>query len=379
MTHTEELLKTPLHALHLELGARMVPFAGYDMPVQYPLGVMKEHLHTRSHAGLFDVSHMGQILLRPKSGDVRDAALALETITPVDVAGLGEGRQRYGLFTNETGGLKDDFMVANRGDHLYLVVNAACKHQDLALIEVAVSDACDVEARFDRGLLALQGPMAEDALSAIAPEAADMRFMDVRLIDIKGMETVVSRSGYTGEDGYEISVAAEDADRLARLLLDDERVEAIGLGARDSLRLEAGLCLYGNDIGPDTTPAEAALTWAIQKARRGDGEREGGFPGDRVILGQLARGADRKRVGLSPEGKAPVRGGARLFAGAEGGEPVGAVTSGGFGPSLEAPVAMGYVPAALSEPGTRLYADVRGKRLPVVVATLPFVPNTYKR
>lgn len=379
MTHTEELLKTPLHSLHLELGARMVPFAGYDMPVQYPLGVMKEHLFTRAQAGLFDVSHMGQILLRPKSGNIRDAALALETVTPVDVAGLAEGRQRYGLFTNDTGGLKDDFMVANRGDHVYLVVNAACKHEDLALVEVAVSDACEVEAQFDRGLLALQGPMAEDALSAIAPDVADMKFMDVRSIDIKGMEAIISRSGYTGEDGYEISVAAEDADRLARLLLDDERVAAIGLGARDSLRLEAGLCLYGNDIGPDTTPVEAALTWAIQKARRTGGEREGGFPGDKIILGQLTNGTARKRVGLSPEGKAPVRGGAQLFAEAEGGEPIGAVTSGGFGPSAEAPVAMGYVPTSLSQPGSRLFADVRGKRLPVLVAALPFVPNTYKR
>lgn len=379
MTHTEELLKTPLHALHLELGARMVPFAGYDMPVQYPLGVMKEHLHTRTQAGLFDVSHMGQVLLRPKGGNVRDAALALEKVTPVDVAGLADGRQRYGLFTNETGGLKDDFMVANRGDHLYLVVNAACKHQDLALIKVAVSDACEVEAQFDRGLLALQGPMAEDALSAIAPEAADMRFMDVRTIDIKGMQATVSRSGYSGEDGYEISVAAADTDRLARLLLEDERVAAVGLGARDSLRLEAGLCLYGNDIGPDTTPVEAALTWAIQKARRTGGEREGGFPGDKIILDQLVNGTERKRVGLSPEGKAPVRGGAQLYAEAEGGEAIGAVTSGGFGPSAEAPVAMGYVPTSLSQPGSRLFADVRGKRLPVVVASLPFVPTTYKR
>ena len=379
MDTTADLLKTPLHSLHLELGARMAGFAGYEMPIQYPMGVMQEHLHTRSNAGLFDVSHMGQILIRAKSGDVRDAALALETITPVDVADLKPGRQRYGLFTNDDGGLEDDFMVANRGDHLYLVVNAACKHADLARIEAALSETCEIEAQFDRGLIALQGPAAEGVLSSYAPDAEDMMFMDVTELEIAGTPVVVSRSGYTGEDGYEISLAAEETDRIARLLLQDDRVAPIGLGARDSLRLEAGLCLYGHDIDETTTPVEANLKWAIQKVRRKGGGREGGFPGAAAILDQLETGARRLRVGLQPAGKAPVRAGAVLFAGETGGEAIGAVTSGGFGPSAGAPVAMGYVPAGLAAPGTKIYAEVRGKRLECAVAPLPFVPSTYKR
>jgi len=374
-----DLLKTPLHSLHLELGARMMAFAGYDMPVQYPMGVMKEHLHTRAEAGLFDVSHMGQILIRAKSGDTRDAALALETLTPVDVVGLTPGRQRYGLFTNDAGGLADDFMVANRGDHLYLVVNAACKHQDLARLQAALSDSCEIEVQFDRGLIALQGPDAESALAAYAPEAEDMRFMDVRELSIAGARAIVSRSGYTGEDGYEISLDADDTDRITRLLLSDERVAPIGLGARDSLRLEAGLCLYGNDIDETTTPVEANLKWAIQKVRRKGGEREGGFPGAERILGEFETGVARTRVGLQPAGKAPVRAGVELFESDTGGAPVGVVTSGGFGPSAGNPVAMGYVPTALSATGTQLYAEVRGKRLEIAVAALPFVQSTYKR
>jgi len=376
---TADLLSTPLHSLHLELGARMAGFAGYDMPIQYPMGVMQEHLHTRANAGLFDVSHMGQILIRAKSGDVRDAALALETITPVDVADLKPGRQRYGLFTNDSGGLEDDFMVANRGDHLYLVVNAACKHADLARIQAALSDSCEIEAQFERGLIALQGPAAESALAVHAPGAAEMRFMDVAELDIAGAPAIVSRSGYTGEDGYEISLAAGDTDRIARLLLSDERVAPIGLGARDSLRLEAGLCLYGNDIDQTTTPVEANLKWAIQKARRSGGARQGGFPGADVILEQFDTGAENVRVGLQPAGKAPVRAGAELFENEAGGDVIGTVTSGGFGPSAGGPVAMGYVPAGLSASGTKIYAEVRGKRLECAVAALPFVPSTYKR
>ncbi|KGF67849.1 glycine cleavage system protein T [Hoeflea sp. BAL378] len=379
MDTTADLLKTPLHSLHLELGARMAGFAGYDMPIQYPMGVMKEHLHTRAEAGLFDVSHMGQILIRAKSGDVRDAALALESLTPVDVADLKPGRQRYGLFTNAAGGLEDDFMVANRGDHLYLVVNAACKHDDLARLEAALSETCEIEARFDRGLIALQGPEAESVLLAYASEAEDMVFMDVAEFDIAGVPAVVSRSGYTGEDGYEISLPAEETDRIARLLLTDDRLAPIGLGARDSLRLEAGLCLYGHDIDETTTPVEANLTWAIQKVRRKGGARAGGFPGADVILGQFETGAPRRRVGLQPTGKAPVRAGAALFEAETGGESIGTVTSGGFGPSANAPVAMGYVPSGLSATGTRIYADVRGKRLEMAVTALPFVPSTYKR
>jgi len=376
---TADLLKTPLHSLHLELGARMAGFAGYDMPIQYPMGVMKEHLYTRSAAGLFDVSHMGQILIRAKSGNVADAALALESLTPVDVADLKPGRQRYGLFTNADGGLEDDFMVANRGDHLYLVVNAACKHADLARLEAALSGTCEVEAQFDRGLIALQGPEAESALAAYDPDAEEMLFMDVRELEIAGVTAIVSRSGYTGEDGYEISLPAEETDRIARLLLSDDRIAPIGLGARDSLRLEAGLCLYGHDIDETTTPVEAGLKWAIQKIRRKGGAREGGFPGAGVILAQFESGASRTRVGLQPEGKAPVRAGSELFEKETGGEAIGAVTSGGFGPSAGAPVAMGYVPSALSAAGTKLYAEVRGKRLEITVAALPFVPSTYKR
>ncbi|WP_417408551.1 glycine cleavage system aminomethyltransferase GcvT [Hoeflea sp.] len=379
MDTTADLLKTPLHSLHLELGARMAGFAGYDMPIQYPMGVMQEHLHTRANAGLFDVSHMGQILIRAKSGDVRDAALALETITPVDVADLKPGRQRYGLFTNDQGGLEDDFMVANRGDHLYLVVNAACKHDDLARIEAALSGTCEIEAQFDRGLIALQGPAAEGVLSSYAPDAEDMMFMDVVDLEIAGVPVVVSRSGYTGEDGYEISLPADETDRIARLLLADEHVAPIGLGARDSLRLEAGLCLYGNDIDKTTTPVEANLKWAIQKVRRTGGAREGGFPGAKVILGQFDNGASRVRVGLQPAGKAPVRAGAPLFAQEAGGEAIGTVTSGGFGPSAGGPVAMGYVPSDLAATGSKIYAEVRGKRLEMAVAALPFVPSTYKR
>ena len=379
METDKPLSKTPLHDLHIELGAKMVPFAGYDMPVQYPLGVLKEHLHTRAAAGLFDVSHMGQILIRPNGGDVKDAALALESIAPINVAGLKEGRQRYGLLTNDEGGLYDDFMVANRGNHLYVVVNAACKEQDLGLIREACADSCEIEAPFERGLMALQGPAAEAVLSALAPEVTDMTFMDVRDVDLDGISAVVSRSGYTGEDGYEISVSADDAEALARKLLADEKVEAIGLGARDSLRLEAGLCLYGHDIDMTTTPVEAALTWAIQKVRRNGGERAGGFPGADIILPQFETGAENVRVGLAPEGRAPVREGADLFADETSTEPFGKVTSGGFGPSYGGPVSMGYVPSAQGEPGTIVYAEVRGKRLPLRVASLPFVQNTYKR
>jgi aminomethyltransferase len=374
-----DVLTTPLHALHLELGARMTPFAGYDMPVQYPLGIMKEHLHTRASAGLFDVSHMGQVILRPRSGDVADAALALERLVPVNILDLGEGRQRYALFTNDAGGIQDDLMVANRGDHLFVVVNAACKDADEAHMRAHLSDACEIERLDDRALLALQGPAAEAVLSALAPEAAEMRFMDVRSLNIAGSDCIVSRSGYSGEDGYEISVRDSEAEALARTLLSHEAVEPIGLGARDSLRLEAGLCLYGSDLDTTTSPVEASLVWAMQKARRAGGAREGGFPGAARILGELANGASRKRVGLLPEGRAPVRGGAPLFADEGDATPIGEVTSGAFGPSLGAPMAMGYVAAAQAEIGTRLFAEVRGKRLPVAVAAMPFVTPGYKR
>ncbi|ASY56567.1 Aminomethyltransferase (glycine cleavage system T protein) [Sinorhizobium sp. CCBAU 05631] len=370
---------TPLHALHLSLGARMVPFAGYEMPVQYPEGVLKEHLHTRSAAGLFDVSHMGQVIIRPKSGRVADAALALEKLVPVDVLGLAEGRQRYGLFTNPEGGILDDLMIANRGDHLFLVVNAACKEADFAHLKDGLGDSCDVTLLDDRALVALQGPRAEAVLCELWADVASMRFMDVAEADLHDVTCIISRSGYTGEDGFEISIPATSAVDVTQRLLEHPDVLAIGLGARDSLRLEAGLCLYGNDIDTGTTPVEAALEWAIQKSRRAGGERAGGFPGADRILAELAGGTRRRRVGLKPEGRAPVRGGAKLFADANGAVPVGSVTSGGFGPSVDCPIAMGYVDAAHAENGTQIFAEVRGKYLPVTVSALPFVKQTYKR
>ncbi|NRQ14750.1 glycine cleavage system aminomethyltransferase GcvT [Ensifer sesbaniae] len=379
MEDNPHLKHTPLHALHLSLGARMVPFAGYEMPVQYPDGVMKEHQHTRVAAGLFDVSHMGQVIVRPKSGKIEDAALALEKLVPVDVLGLAEGRQRYGLFTNAEGGILDDLMITNRGDHLFLVVNAACKDADFELLKKGLSDTCDVTMIADRALIALQGPRAEAVLGELWADVSDMRFMDVTEADLHDVTCIISRSGYTGEDGFEISIPVVSAVDVTQRLLEHPDVKPIGLGARDSLRLEAGLCLYGNDIDTTTTPVEAALEWAMQKARRAGGAREGGFPGADRILGQLAEGASRRRVGLKPEGRAPVRGGAKLFADAEGKTPVGQVTSGGFGPSLDGPVAMGYVDAGHVENGTTLFAEVRGKYLPVAVAALPFVKQTYKR
>ena len=379
MSDTADLKKTPLHSLHISLGARMVPFAGYDMPVQYAAGVLKEHLQTRASAGLFDVSHMGQVIVRAKSGRNEDAALALESIVPVDVLGLKEGRQRYALFTNDEGGILDDLMIVNRGDHFYVVVNAACKHADLAYMQEKLGDTCEVTPQFERGLLALQGPKSEAALARLAPEVAEMKFMDARALILLGAECVVSRTGYSGEDGFEISVPAEKTVELAEALLAMEEVQPIGLGARDSLRLEAGLCLYGNDIDTGTTPVEAGLEWAMQKVRRKDGARAGGFPGAEVILAQLEGGAARRRVGLKPEGKAPVRGHSKLYADAQGKTEIGEVTSGGFGPSAEGPIAMGYVPTAYAAPGTGLFAEVRGKYLPVSVAALPFVTPTYKR
>ncbi|WP_354175280.1 glycine cleavage system aminomethyltransferase GcvT [Bradyrhizobium sp. LA6.1] len=375
----DSLKRTPLHGLHVSLGGKMVPFAGYDMPVQYPAGVLKEHLHTRSSAGLFDVSHMGQLALRPKSGKVEDAARALERLVPQDIVAVAPGRQRYAQFTNADGGILDDLMVANFGDHLFLVVNAACKEVDEAHLRAHLSDDCIIDSLQDRALIALQGPKAEGALAKLCAEAPAMKFMDAGPHKVAGLDCFVSRSGYTGEDGFEISVPAADAERLAKTLLDNPDVMPIGLGARDSLRLEAGLCLYGHDIDTATTPVEAALEWSVQKSRRSGGARTGGFPGTDAILAHFDHGASRRRVGLRTEGRAPVREGALLFADEAGGEPIGKVTSGGFGPSLNAPVAMGYVPTASSALDTKLFAEVRGQRLPLTVAAMPFVKNTYKR
>ncbi len=369
-----DLHVTPLHALHLELGGKMVGFAGYDMPVQYPAGIMAEHTHTREKAGLFDVSHMGQVILRGP-----DVASAFERMVPMDVQGLAEGRQRYGLFTNDAGGIEDDLMFANRGDYLFVVVNAACKGADIARMRSVLEPDVSVQEITDRALLALQGPAAEAVLSSLAPAAADMRFMDVATLDLMGVEAWVSRSGYTGEDGYEISVPAEAAEAVARALLAHPDVLPIGLGARDSLRLEAGLCLYGHDVDAGVSPVEGALNWAIQKVRRSGGAREGGFPGADVILDQLVNGAARKRVGLRPEGRAPMREGVVLFAAAEGGEPIGQITSGGFGPTVGGPVAMGYVTAEHATTGVTVFGELRGKRLPITVSALPFVAAGFKR
>ncbi|OWV78773.1 glycine cleavage system protein T [Rhizobium sp. R635] len=378
MDDTAALKKTPLHALHLSLGARMVPFAGYDMPVQYPAGVMKEHLQTRTAAGIFDVSHMGQVIVKAKSGSYEDAALALESLVPVDILGLAEGRQRYGFFTDETGGILDDLMITHLDNHLFVVVNAACKEADLLHLQTHIGDRCDITL-LDRSLIALQGPRAVEVLAELWADVAAMKFMDVRHCRLHDVSCLVSRSGYSGEDGFEISVPSDKAVDVTMRLLEHPDVQAIGLGARDSLRLEAGLCLYGNDIDTTTSPVEAALEWAMQKARRAGGARAGGFPGSGRILSELENGAARRRVGLKPEGKAPVRGHAKLYADAEGTVEVGEVTSGGFGPSVEGPVAMGYVPVSHSAVGTLVYAEVRGKFLPVTVSALPFVTPTYKR
>ena len=375
----QPLLTTPLHALHLSLGARMVPFAGYDMPVQYPLGVMKEHLATRSDCGLFDVSHMGQVAIRPRSGRMEDAALALENLIPVDILGLKPGRQRYGFFTNDDGGILDDLMVANRGDHFYMVVNASRKEADFRHMAERLSDRCTFEILLDRALVALQGPHAEQVLGEFCPEITSMKFMDIEVDELHDVDCIITRSGYSGEDGFEISIPAEKAELVVRRLLDHPDCQPVGLGARDSLRLEAGLCLYGNDIDTTTTPVEAGLEWAIQKVRRWGGARAGGFPGADRILDELEQGATRRRVGLRPDGKAPVRSHAPLYSDESGQIRIGEVTSGGFGPTVDGPVAMGYVTSAHAVPGTRVFAEVRGKLLPATVADLPFVAPRYKR
>ncbi|WP_249975603.1 glycine cleavage system aminomethyltransferase GcvT [Vreelandella olivaria] len=367
-----ELKQTPLYALHTRLGAKMVPFAGYDMPVQYPLGVKKEHEHTRQQCGLFDVSHMGQILV---SGS--DVAEALETLIPADLVGLKEGEQRYGLFTSTDGGIIDDLMVVNAGDHFYLVVNAACKEQDIAHLRTSLGASHDIEV-LNRGLLALQGPLARDVMQRLCPQACELTFMQHGRFTMAGNEVWISRSGYTGEDGFEISVAAEACAAFAEQLLAEPEVEAIGLGARDSLRLEAGLCLYGHDITLETTPVEAGLIWAIGKPRRHGGERSAGFPGADLILHQVdAKDHRRKRVGLVAQGRAPVREGATLVD--EAGNEIGVVTSGGFGPSIGKPIAMGYVRREWEAPETTVYALVRGKPLPMVVTPTPFVKPGYYR
>ena len=377
-TETENLLRTPLYDLHLELGARMVPFAGYQMPVQYPLGVMKEHIFTRTSAGLFDVSHMGQVRLSPlPGGTVQDVAKALETLVPIDVLDLPLHKQRYAVFTNEQGGILDDLMISNMGDSLFVVVNAACKQQDIAHMTQHLSAHCKVEELADRALLAIQGPAAAAVIARLAPETASMVFMDSKAVTLVGVPCFISRSGYTGEDGFEISVPNSHAVELARLLLAQTEVQAIGLGARDSLRLEAGLCLYGHDMDTSITPVEASLVWALSKVRRADGARAGGYPGAAIVQRQLAQGVSKKRVGLQINEKVPVREGAEITD--LDGKVIGKVTSGGFGPSVNAPVAMGYVEQSFAAVGTKLNAIVRGKPVAIEVAKTPFFPQRYFR
>jgi aminomethyltransferase len=376
---SDRLKHTPLYQLHLDLGARMVPFAGYEMPVQYPNGILKEHLHVRAAAGLFDVSHMGQFEIRSRNGDSDGVARALESVVPMDIVGLAPGRQRYALLTNEHGGIRDDLMIARLGDRFFIIANAACKDADEVYLREAMSHACTIERIEDRALVALQGPGAEAALAGLAPDVRSMRFMDFRTTDVMNVACFVSRSGYTGEDGFEISLPASHAEAVARELLKNSNVAMIGLGARDSLRLEAGLCLYGSDLDTTTTPVEAALEWSIQKARRTGGSREGNFPGAQTILHQLVSGVPRRRVGLRPEGRAPIRHGAKLFSDQDVADAIGVVTSGGFGPSVNAPIAMGYVRQVDEPAGGIIYADLRGKRVPLRLSALPFISTTYKR
>jgi aminomethyltransferase len=374
----EALLKTPLHDLHVELGARMVPFAGYSMPVQYPQGLMAEHLHTRAAAGLFDVSHMGQLRLTGA-----DAAAALESLIPVDVIDLPAGKQRYGLLLNSDGGIMDDLMFFNRdvanGGDLFIIVNGACKVADIAHIQQQIGARCDVIPMPEMALLAVQGPQAVNALQRLAPGVEKLVFMSGGRFTVAGCDCFLTRSGYTGEDGFEISVHESQADKLARALLAEPEVEPVGLGARNSLRLEAGLCLYGNDIDTTTTPVEASLNWAIQKVRRTGGARAGGFPGAGKILAQLSDPAmlARKRVGLVALERVPVRDHTALQS--PDGSPIGEVTSGLLGPSVNLPVAMGYVSPAFAAIGTRVQAIVRGKPVPMEVRAMPFLPARYFR
>jgi aminomethyltransferase len=363
-----DLKRTALYELHVAHGGKMVPFAGYEMPVQYPAGILTEHNHTRAKASIFDVSHMGQIVLRGA-----DPSTALETLVPGDIAGLAPGRMRYTMFTNETGGILDDLMVTNVGEYLFLVVNAACKDSDIAHLKDRLPGGIEVEILDNRSLIALQGPAAAAIMARYAPGADTMPFMTALPFEIDGSRLAVTRSGYTGEDGYEISIPSDAALRITELFLSAKDVEFAGLGARDSLRLEAGLCLHGHDIDETTTPVEAALTWSIGKRRRA----AGGFPGDTVIKQQIADGVARKRVGILPDGKAPAREGTGITD--ADGAPIGTVTSGGFGPSVEGPVAMGYVDIAHATTDTPVNLVVRGQPRPGRIAPMQFVPNRYYR
>ena len=375
VTLNDTLLETPLGGLHCELGARMVPFAGYAMPLQYAAGILAEHQHTRRLAGLFDVSHMGQVRLSARPGaSMESVARALERLVPADIVGLGNGRQRYTQFTNGAGGILDDLMVTSLGDHLWLVVNASCKIDDVERLQALIGEECDVEHLETRALVALQGPKAVAAFARIVPASQKLSFMQAALWAHEGDTLMVSRSGYTGEDGVEVSVSSRGVESLVRLLLADDDVRLAGLGARDSLRLEAGLCLHGHDIDATTTPVEAGLGWSIQKRRRD----EGGFPGADVIVAQLRNGPPRRRVGLVPRKRAPVRQGAVIRAPSSG-RPLGTVTSGAFSPTTQGPIAMGYVTSDRSAPGTVVEVERRGSWMEAEVQALPFVPHRYHR
>ncbi len=367
-----ELLKTPLYALHLELGAKMVPFAGYDMPVNYPGGIIAEHRQCRESAALFDVSHMGQLRI---AGD--DAAAALESLVPVDVVDLAPSKQRYALFTNSNGGILDDLMITRRERDFLVIVNAACKDADTRHLMTNIGHRCTIIPMPDQALLALQGPKAVAALSRLNAGVANLTFMTGGHFELADIECFVTRSGYTGEDGFEISVPSESAEELARVLLAQPEVKPAGLGARDTLRLEAGLCLYGHDINTTTTPVEAGLTWAIQKVRRPGGARAGGYPGASAIQSQLASGAIVKRVGLLGLERVPVREGAKIVD--SHGHALGHVTSGTLSPTVNQPIAMAYLAANHALPSHEVYAEVRGKRQPMRVAPMPFAPHRYFR
>ena len=373
MSSVDQILITPLYQMHLDASAKMVPFAGYEMPLQYPLGIKKEHLHTRENAGLFDVSHMGQIKLTGQN-----AKQALETLVPVDIVDLPLMKQRYAVFTNKKGGVMDDLMVTNIGDDsLFLVVNAACKVADFEHLKSLVDSGCEVELLEDVALLALQGPKASEVLAQFAPTCNEMTFMTARKLMIGDVECLVTRSGYSGEDGFEISMPAFEAERIAKLFLSDYAVQWAGLGARDSLRLEAGLSLYGHELDENHTPVESSLVWALSKARRHDGARPGGYPGDSVIMKQLSKGTEAKIVGLQPEGRIPVRDGTLIED--EAGNHVGKVTSGGFGPSAGKPIAIARIAVNFIDDNSALFALVRDKKIPVNVVKLPFVKQNYFR
>jgi aminomethyltransferase len=371
------LKRTPLYELHCELGAKLTEFAGYEMPVQYSLGILGEHQHTRTKAGLFDVSHMGQIILRGSS--YQETALAFERAIPMDVVDLKVGRQRYGFLTTDGGGILDDLMFSNRKDHIFAVLNAACKDSDIVHLRTLLEPEISIEVIENRALIALQGPASETVLSEFNSQISAMKFMDVETLSIAGAECWISRSGYTGEDGFEISIPSSAAEAITRSILSKQEVEFIGLGARDSLRLEAGLCLYGHDIDEDTTPVEASLTWAIQKARRTNGERAKGFLGDEIITQQLDMGTYRKRVGFLPQTRAPMREGVEIYETESSKEVIGKITSGGYGPTVGHPVAMGYINSEYVDSNDNLFGELRGKRVPVKIAKLPFVPLNFKR